>query len=109
MKKIINPVPGALLHDPNRVGGWHHAAIRAGDFIFLSGVVGAYPGTRTLAPTVEQIRLIFKHQGRPRGPWRPPEDIVRTNLYFTDRKTSGPSSTGSRDCCPGSPTSTKSA
>jgi enamine deaminase RidA (YjgF/YER057c/UK114 family) len=62
VKKIIRPVAGAELHDPNRAGGWHHAAIRVGDLIFLSGVVGVYPGTRRLAPTVEeQVRLIFQH------------------------------------------------
>lgn len=92
MKKIINPVPGALLHDPNRVGGWHHAAIRVGDFIFLSGVVGAYPGTKTLAPTVEeQIRLIFQHiRAGLEAHGGGLEDIVQTNLYFTDRKTQWP-------------------
>src|SRR5262245_15854593 len=92
MKKIINPVAGALLRDPNRVGGWHHAAIRTGDLIFVSGMVGVYPGTKTLGPTVEeQGRLVFAnltegleaHGGRL-------EDIVVTNLYFTDRKAQWP-------------------
>jgi len=39
MKKTINPVAGAMLHDPKRVGGWHHAAIRAGE-----GEAGHGPG-----------------------------------------------------------------
>lgn len=87
MKKTINPVAGALLNDPKRVGGWHNAAIRTGDFIFLSGIVGAYPGTKTLGETVEkQVRLIFDNarealeaHGAGLG------DIVRMTMYFTDR------------------------
>lgn len=92
MKKVIHPVPGNLLHDPNRVGGWHHAAIRVGDLVFVSGMVGAYPGTKTLAPTVEeQVRLIFQHiKAALEAHGATLDDIVQTNLYFTDRKTQWP-------------------
>lgn len=92
MKKIINPVAGAMLLDPNRAGGWHHAAIRTGDFIFVSGMIGTHPGTKKLGATVEeQVRLIFAnikealeaHGGKL-------EHIVVTNLYFTDRKAQWP-------------------
>lgn len=92
MKKIIRPVAGAELHDPNRAGGWHHAAIRIGDLIFLSGVVGVYPGTRRLAPTVEeQVRLIFQQlQSALEAHGGSLADIVQFTLYFTDRKAQWP-------------------
>ena len=92
MKRIINPVPGWGLHDPQRAGGWHHAAIRTGDLIFLSGVIGVYPGTRTLAPTVEeQVRLIFRHlKAGLEAHGATLADIVQVTLFFTDRKAQWP-------------------
>jgi 2-iminobutanoate/2-iminopropanoate deaminase len=86
-QKIINPVEGALLHDPERVGGWHNAAIRAGNYIFLSGVVGAYPGTRKLGETIEkQVRLIFDNADEAlRAHGASITDVVRMTMYFTDR------------------------
>ncbi len=92
MKKIIHPVPGWGLHDPERAGGWHHAAIRVGDLIFLSGVIGVYPGTRTLAPTVEeQVRLIFQHlQAGLQAHGATLGDVVQVTLFFTDRKAQWP-------------------
>ena len=92
MKKIINPVPGWGLRDPERAGGWHHAAIRTGDFIFLSGVIGVYPGTRKLAPTVEeQVRLIFQHlEAGLEAHGASLADTVQVTLFFTDRKAQWP-------------------
>lgn len=91
-KKIINPVPGWGLTDTRRAGGWHHAAIRVGDLVFLSGVCGVYSGTKQLAPTVEeQVRLIFKHLGdclEHHGGKL--QDIVQITIYFTDRKSQWP-------------------
>lgn len=86
-KKIINAVEGALLHDPERVGGWHNAAIRTGNYIFLSGIVGAYPGTRELGETVEkQVRLIFDNADEAlRAHGACIADVVRMTMYFTDR------------------------
>ena len=92
LTKIINPVNGALLHDPNRVGGWHHCAIRAGTTIYLSGIVGAYPGTKTLGETVEkQVRLIFENAEEAlRAHGADLSDVVRTTIYFTDRDATWP-------------------
>jgi 2-iminobutanoate/2-iminopropanoate deaminase len=92
MKKIINPVPGWGLHDSQRAGGWHHAAIRVGDLIFLSGVIGVYPGTKKLAPTVdEQVRLIFQHlRAGLEAHGASLQDIVQMTLFFTDRKAQWP-------------------
>ena len=92
MKKIINPVPGWGLTDPERAGGWHHAVIRTGDLIFLSGVIGVYPGTRRLAPTVEeQVRLIFRHlEAGLVAHGATLCDIVQVTLFFTDRKAQWP-------------------
>lgn len=92
MKKIINPVPGWGLHDPERAGGWHHAVIRTGDMLFLSGVIGVYPGTRKLAPTVEeQVRLIFQHlRAGLEAHGATLDAIVQVTLFFTDRKAQWP-------------------
>lgn len=92
MKKIINPVEGALLRDPKRVGGWHHAAIRVGDFIFLSGFVGVYPGTKTLGETLEkQVRLLFENAEMAlKAHGGTLTDVVRTTMYFTDRDSTWP-------------------
>lgn len=92
MKKIINPVPGWGLHDSQRAGGWHHAAIRVGDLIFLSGVIGVYPGTKKLAPTVdEQVRLIFQHlRAGLEAHGASLQDVVQMTLFFTDRKAQWP-------------------
>lgn len=92
MKKVINPVEGALLHDPSRVGGWHHAAIRVGDLVFLSGFVGAYPGTKKLGETVEkQVRLIFENADQAlRAHGATIGDVVRMTMYFTDRDATWP-------------------
>jgi len=43
MEKIINDVPGLALHDTSRALGWHHPAIRVGDFVFLSGFIDGPP------------------------------------------------------------------
>ncbi|TFH42576.1 MAG: RidA family protein [Lysobacterales bacterium] len=87
MKKVINPVNGALLHDPKRVGGWHNAAIRVGDTVYLSGFVGAYPGSKRLGETVEkQVRLIFENaQEALEAHGARLSDVVRMTMYFTDR------------------------
>lgn len=92
MRKTINPVNGALLHDPNRVGGWHHCAIRAGSTIYLSGLVGAYPGTKKLGETVEkQVRLIFENAEEALNAHGAAlSDIVRMTMYFTDRDATWP-------------------
>lgn len=92
MKKIINPVPGWGLHDPDRAGGWHHAAIRVGNLVFMSGVVGVYPGTKKLADTVEgQVRLIFQHlQACMEAHGGTLQDIVWMIMFFTDRKSQWP-------------------
>ena len=92
MKKTINPVAGAMLHDPNRVGGWHHAAIRVGNLVFLSGIVGAYPGTKQLGETVEQqVRLIFENAREAlEAHGASLDDVVRMTMYFTDRDATWP-------------------
>jgi enamine deaminase RidA (YjgF/YER057c/UK114 family) len=92
MKKIINPVEGAALHDPKRVGGWHHAAIRVGDLIFMSGFVGVYPGTKTLGETTEkQVRLIYENAELAlKAHGGTLHDIVRTTIYFSDRDATWP-------------------
>ena len=92
MKKTINPVEGNLLEDPKRVGGWHNAAIRVGDFIFLSGFVGAYPGTKKLGETTEkQVRLIFENAELAlKAHGASLKDIVRMTMFFTDRDATWP-------------------
>lgn len=92
MKRVTNPVKGWGLHDPARAGGWHHAAIRTGDLIFLSGMIGVYPGTKTLAPTVEeQVRLIFQHvRAAVEAHGAKLEDVVQMTMFFTDRKAQWP-------------------
>jgi 2-iminobutanoate/2-iminopropanoate deaminase len=92
MKRVINPVEGNALRDPKRVGGWHSAAIRVGDFIFLSGFVGVYPGTKTLGETTEkQVRLIFENAELAlKAHGATLQDIVRTTIFFTDRDATWP-------------------
>ena len=92
MKKIINPVEGNALHDPKRVGGWHHAAIRVGDFVFLSGFVGVYPGTKKLGETTEkQIRLIYENAELAlKAHGAALKDVVRTTIFFLDRDATWP-------------------
>jgi 2-iminobutanoate/2-iminopropanoate deaminase len=92
MKKIINPVEGAALRDSKRVGGWHHAAIRVGDFIFLSGFVGVYPGTKKLGETTEkQVRLIYENAELAlKAHGATLKDVIRTTIYFTDRDATWP-------------------
>jgi len=94
MKRIINEVSGWGLQDPNKSGsgGWHHAAIRVGDFIFLSGVIGIFPRTKKLPDSVEeQVRLIFQHlEAGLKAHGALLEDIVKITMYFTDRPAQWP-------------------
>lgn len=92
MKRVINAVTGWELRDAARAGGWHHAAIRTGDLVFLSGMIGVYPGTKTLAPTVEgQVRLIFQHiRAALEAHGGKLEHVVQMTMFFTDRKKQWP-------------------
>ena len=92
MDKEIEPVVGWELRDEKRAGGWHNAAIRTGDLVFLSGMIGVYPGTKKLAPTVEeQVRLIFQHLAAAlEAHGSSLEHIVQMTMFFTDRKEQWP-------------------
>jgi 2-iminobutanoate/2-iminopropanoate deaminase len=92
MDRSINPVIGWGLSDERRAGGWHNAAIRTGDLIFLSGMIGVYPGTKQLAPTVEeQVRLIFQHFAAALEPHGASlRHVVQMTMFFTDRKAQWP-------------------
>lgn len=92
MQRMVRPVTGWELHDQDRAGGWHSAAIRTGDLIFLSGMIGVYPGTKRLAPTVdEQVRLIFQHlQKALESHGASLRHIVQMTMFFTDRKAQWP-------------------
>ena len=56
MKRAIDPVAGAMRHDPKRPGGWHPAAIRTGDPMFLPGYLSAAIGQEqpTARPSAER-------------------------------------------------------
>lgn len=88
MKKIINPVPNWPVDRAHIGSGWHPPAIRVGDFIFCSGILGVYPGTNNLAPSVEeQVRLIFQHiKAILEAHGASLEDIVQATTHYTDRK-----------------------
>jgi 2-iminobutanoate/2-iminopropanoate deaminase len=92
MERRIESVVGWELRDEKRAGGWHNAAIRTGDFVFLSGMIGVYPGTKRLAPTVEeQVRLIFQHlEAALKAHGAALKDIVQMTMFFTDRKEQWP-------------------
>ena len=92
MNRIIRPVSGWELEDQKRAGGWHSAAIRTGDLVFLSGMIGVYPGTKQLAPTVEeQVRLIFEHlRTALETHGAALTHIVQMTMFFTDRPAQWP-------------------
>jgi len=92
VKKIINPVAGWSVDGSHRSAGWHSPAIRVGDFVFLSGFLGVYPGTGKLAPTVEeQVRLIFQHiQAGLEAHGASLADVVHMTTHYTDRKSQAP-------------------
>ena len=92
MKKTINAVPGWSVDGSHRSAGWHSPAIRVGDHVFLSGFLGVYAGTGTLAPGVEeQVRLIFQHmRASLEAHGATLADVVQMTTHYTDRKSQAP-------------------
>ena len=84
MKKTINPVPGHQLG----LRGWATPAIRTGDIIFASGMVGRDPSTgEVVAGTEAQIRCIFQRiRTALDAHGASLDDVVKMTMYFTDRK-----------------------
>lgn len=83
MKKIIKPVPG------HRLGarGWASPAIRVGDIVFVSGMVGRDQRTgEVVAGTEAQILCIFQRIAKAlEAHGASLTDIVKMTMYFTDR------------------------
>ncbi|MFD1331813.1 RidA family protein [Methylopila musalis] len=88
MTRIVKPVPGL----GPIFEGWVSPGVRAGDFVFTAGVIGADPVTGKVVEGVEaQIRRIFEELDlilTAHGSGL--AHVVRLTMYFTDRPTQWP-------------------
>ena len=89
MERIINPVPelGPMFE------GWLSPAVRVGEFVFVTGMIGCDPLTGRILKTgteaqvrrtFECLRLALEAHGATLN------DIVKMTMYFTDRKKQWP-------------------
>lgn len=89
MKKLISPVTslGPMFQ------GWLSPAIRVGDFVFLSGLIGCDPETGKIlsSGTEGQVRRIFEAmESVLRVHGASLKDVVKMTMYYTDRKEQSP-------------------
>ena len=72
--------------------GWVSPAVRVGDFVFLSGLIGCDPqGQIVSGGTEAQIRRIFEAMEIAlKAHGASLQDVVKMTMYYTDRKRQSP-------------------